>query len=84
MDSIPRAGMSEKSELCPIKGQPPSLVQVPSGCTFHPRCPYAKDVCRVKVPPLREVKGSHGASCHFAGQPDFVRGCSLDLEPEAV
>jgi len=84
MDSIPRAGMSEKSALCPIKGQPPSLVHVPSGCTFHPRCPYAKDVCRVKVPPFREVKGSHGASCHFAGQPDFVRGCSLDLEPEAV
>ena len=46
MDSIPRAGMSEKSELCPIKGQPPSLINVPSGCPFHPRCPYVKDVCR--------------------------------------
>jgi oligopeptide transport system ATP-binding protein len=84
MDSIPRAGMTEKSELCPIKGQPPSLIDVPSGCSFHPRCPYAKPVCTTDVPAFREVKGSHSASCHFAGQPGFVRGCSLDLEREAV
>ena len=81
MDSIPRAGMSEKSRLCPIDGQPPSLVDVPSGCTFHPRCPYCQPVCVTDVPAFRDVKGTHGASCHFAGQPDFVRGCSLDVLP---
>jgi oligopeptide transport system ATP-binding protein len=78
MDSIPLAGMTEKSRLCPIDGQPPSLVDVPSGCSFHPRCPYAKAVCTTKVPPFVEVRGAHAASCHFAGQPDFARGCSLD------
>ena len=84
MDSIPRAGMSEKSELCPIKGQPPSLVEVPAGCSFHPRCPYVRDVCRTKVPKYRLVEGTHGSACHFSGHSGFVRGCSLDLEPEAV
>ncbi len=42
MDSIPAHGMTEKTELCPIKGSPPSLINVPSGCAFHPRCPYAQ------------------------------------------
>jgi oligopeptide transport system ATP-binding protein len=84
MDSIPRAGMSEKSELCPIKGSPPSLIDVPSGCPFHPRCPYAQAVCRTNVPDFRRIDGAHGAACHFAGEVGFVRGCSLEIEPEAV
>jgi len=84
MDSIPSHGMTEKCELCPIKGQPPSLINVPSGCAFHPRCPYAKDVCLTRGPEFRNVRSGHGAACHFAGQADFVRGCSLELEPEAM
>ncbi len=84
MDSIPRAGMTEKSELCPIKGQPPSLIDVPSGCPFHPRCPYAQEVCRAEVPSFRTVRGGHAAACHFAGEAGFVRGCPLEIEPEAV
>jgi oligopeptide transport system ATP-binding protein len=84
MDSIPNAGMTEKSQLCPIDGQPPSLVDVPSGCSFHPRCPYAQPVCSTDVPAFREVKGAHAASCHFAGDPGFVRGCSLDRETGAM
>ena len=59
MDSLPRYDAGEKSELCPIKGQPPSLVRVPSGCSFHPRCPYAKDVCRTEVPELRVIHDDH-------------------------
>ncbi|HEY5548351.1 MAG TPA: ABC transporter ATP-binding protein [Coriobacteriia bacterium] len=74
MDSIPRAGVSEKQELCPIKGQPPSLIDLPGGCSFHPRCPYAVDRCFHEEPKFREVDGTHGAACHFAGDPDFVRG----------
>ena len=73
MDSLPRHDMTEKGELCPIKGQPPSLIYVPSGCAFHPRCPYAQDVCRVKVPEFKVVEGTHWAACHFAGQPGFTR-----------
>ena len=73
MDSLPRHDMTEKGELCPIKGQPPSLIHVPSGCAFHPRCPYAKAICRTKVPEFREIEGTHGAACHFAGETGFTR-----------
>jgi oligopeptide transport system ATP-binding protein len=73
LDSLPRHDVDEKSELCPIKGQPPSLVNVPSGCSFHPRCPYAKEICKTTVPPLREVGEGHRATCHFAGEPGFTR-----------
>ncbi len=73
MDSIPRHDITEKSELCPIKGQPPSLIGAPEACSFAPRCPYAKDVCRTTTPPLRVLQGSHAAACHFAGEPGFTR-----------
>ena len=73
MDSLPRHDMTEKGELCPIKGQPPSLIQVPPGCSFNPRCPYAKDICRVEVPASRSIEGTHVAACHFAGDEGFTR-----------
>ncbi len=73
MDSIPRHDVDEKGALCPIKGQPPSLVNVPSGCSFHPRCPHAKDVCRTQEPEVRALGGGHVAACHFAGEPGFTR-----------
>ncbi len=73
MDSLPRHDMTEKGDLCPIKGQPPSLIYVPPGCPFHPRCPYVQDICRTDVPEFRSIDGLHRASCHFAGQPGFER-----------
>ena len=73
LDSLPRHDIAEKGELCPIKGQPPSLVNVPSGCAFHPRCPYAKDVCRTKVPEPRAIEGAHASACHFSGEAGFTR-----------
>jgi len=73
LDSLPRHDVNEKTELCPIKGQPPSLVNVPPGCAFHPRCPYVKDICRTAVPELRDIGGGHMAACHFAGEAGFTR-----------
>ena len=73
MDSIPRHDVDEKEALCPIKGQPPSLVNVPSGCAFHPRCPYAKEICRTTEPQVRTIEGQHTAACHFAGDAGFTR-----------
>ncbi len=80
-DSLPRHDVSDKGELCPIKGQPPSLVHLPGGCSFHPRCPYAQDRCREETPEFRDIGGGHKVSCHFAGDPDFVREaqtCEID------
>jgi len=54
-----------KGRLRPIKGLPPSLIYVPPGCPFHPRCPHAMDVCRTDPPELLPVEGSHFSACHL-------------------
>jgi oligopeptide/dipeptide ABC transporter ATP-binding protein len=70
--SLPRLDMGEKSErLYRIKGQPPSLVFRPSGCSFHPRCDFARlaEPCATDVPELRIVEhqfATHLSACHFA------------------
>ncbi|WP_448318402.1 ABC transporter ATP-binding protein, partial [Streptomyces sp. CO7] len=55
LDSIPRLDHKGR-ELYAIKGLPPSLTAIPSGCPFHPRCPMVQDVCRTDVPPLYAVE----------------------------
>jgi oligopeptide/dipeptide ABC transporter ATP-binding protein len=57
--SLPAYG-GERERLQPISGQPPSLIRLPSGCPFHPRCPYVFDRCRTEVPPLDPVYGDPG------------------------
>lgn len=64
LDSVPRLDLKGR-ELYAIKGQPPNLSRIPPGCSFHPRCPMARDVCRTDVPPLYEVSGDRGSACHF-------------------
>ncbi|RLF88868.1 ABC transporter ATP-binding protein [Thermococci archaeon] len=46
-----------------IPGQPPNLITPPTGCRFHPRCPYAMEVCREQIPELKEVDKDHYAAC---------------------
>ncbi|HZV50853.1 MAG TPA: ABC transporter ATP-binding protein [Candidatus Dormibacteraeota bacterium] len=60
-----RAGSAQRQRLRPIAGQPPSLIRVPPGCPFHPRCPFVMDVCRREPPRLRpvDVNGSHESAC---------------------
>jgi oligopeptide/dipeptide ABC transporter ATP-binding protein len=55
----------ETKELHSIEGSPPDLITPPSGCRFHPRCPYAQSICVEKVPPLVEFEPGHFAACHF-------------------
>lgn len=64
--SIPRLDETKKRRLVPIEGVPPSLIHVPSGCSFHPRCPYAKEICFKVVPELREVGSFHKVACHLS------------------
>ncbi len=73
-DSLPRHDVPGKSVLRPIEGQPPSLVDLPGGCAFHPRCPHATGRCRTEVPEPRDIHSGHKAACHYAGEPGFVRG----------
>ncbi|MEU1626181.1 ABC transporter ATP-binding protein [Streptomyces sp. NPDC020096] len=64
LDSIPRLDQKGK-ELYAIKGLPPSLLNIPPGCAFNPRCPMAQEVCRTDVPPLYEVSPTRASACHF-------------------
>jgi len=48
-----------------ITGEVPSAIDPPSGCKFHPRCPFAESVCSAEVPPLNEISEGHVAACHF-------------------
>jgi oligopeptide transport system ATP-binding protein len=66
LDSIPSV-TTRGERLRPILGAPPSLLALPSGCAFHPRCPFATELCRTEVPALREPEGwgpGHAAACH--------------------
>ena len=65
--SVPRLDV-DTERLTPIAGHPPSLIQVPSGCPFHPRCPWVKQLCLETTPGLNAgARASHLVSCHFAG-----------------
>jgi oligopeptide transport system ATP-binding protein len=64
--SIPRLD-TDVDKLIPIRGAPPSMIHLPSGCSFHPRCDFARGQCRVEEPLLRHVVGTnHHSACHFA------------------
>ncbi|MGQ9366050.1 peptide ABC transporter ATP-binding protein [Azospirillum sp. A39] len=63
--ATPRVRADERAERIVPKGELPSPLAPPPGCPFHRRCPHARDVCAVDVPPLREVDGRQVA-CHFA------------------
>ncbi|MCD8241677.1 MAG: ABC transporter ATP-binding protein [Lachnospiraceae bacterium] len=63
MHSIPRLS-DETEELSTIEGIVPSLYELPKGCRFHPRCPYARKLCQTEEPELLEVSPGHCSRCH--------------------
>ncbi len=65
LESIPRLDMKGQ-ELYAIKGLPPNLLRMPTGCPFHPRCHRVQDVCRSDEPALRVVGHHRTSKCHFA------------------
>jgi oligopeptide/dipeptide ABC transporter ATP-binding protein len=66
LKSAPRADREEKHRLDTIPGSVPNLLNLPSGCVFHPRCSYAQEICREEAPPLRPIgENSHMSACFF-------------------
>ena len=69
LSSIPSVGARTTDRLYAIPGQPPSLINLPSGCPFRPRCEFASQVtdnrCATEYPDLREEQPSHSARCHL-------------------
>jgi peptide/nickel transport system ATP-binding protein/oligopeptide transport system ATP-binding protein len=62
MNSIPSLA-AEKQRLEPIKGVVPDPFEVPAGCGFEPRCPHAMEICKTKMPDLKEVAPGHTTAC---------------------
>lgn len=56
---------ANNSEITLIKGDVPSPINIPSGCRFHTRCPYATEVCKTVEPEMREIEKNHFVSCHL-------------------
>jgi peptide/nickel transport system ATP-binding protein len=66
LGSIARLDEAQPERLMPIRGLPPSMIRVPPGCPFHPRCPFRFEPCDNIVPELLEVENQHQVSCHLA------------------
>ncbi len=67
LESLPHVG-DKASRLVPIEGAPPSLIFVPPGCPFHPRCPHRFDRCSQEIPEFRDRGGGHPEACHLSGE----------------
>lgn len=67
LEAIPRLSAGAE-ELTSIPGSPPDLIEPPSGCKFHVRCPFATDQCAQAAPPLETVGEHHRAACWHADQ----------------
>ncbi len=63
LSAIPVADPERRQTRTPLQGEPPSAVEPPSGCAFHPRCPHASERCRAERPPIVEVGPNHGSAC---------------------
>ncbi len=70
ISAVPSGDPTVKKRVEVLKGEVPSPINPPSGCRFHPRCPYAREICIEEEPPKVEVGDGHYAYCHFAGKLD--------------
>lgn len=67
MQALPRLG-SRSKRLFQIEGEPPNPADLPSGCSFHPRCPRVMDICRTEYPPLTTLADDGYATCWLLGK----------------
>jgi peptide/nickel transport system ATP-binding protein len=68
LSSMPRLDRVREERLRPVRGTPPSLINAPPGCKFHPRCPYAErlgEICWTEEPELLEGPNNHSTRCHL-------------------
>jgi peptide/nickel transport system ATP-binding protein len=87
LGSLPRLDEERHERLTPILGTPPSLLNLPPGCPFAPRCPMAEPLCREREPDLLRIGvGGHATACHFPDRlaevepADLFRPTALDAD----
>ncbi len=68
ISAVPSGDPTVKRRVESLKGEPPSPINVPPGCRFHPRCPYAQEICVREIPEDRDMGNGHFVACHFAGE----------------
>ncbi|MBN1995866.1 MAG: ABC transporter ATP-binding protein [Anaerolineae bacterium] len=66
INSLPKFGDKSTRESAP--GSPPSLIDLPSGCPFHPRCPYVLDICTKQMPGFIDLDTNHKVACWLVGE----------------
>jgi peptide/nickel transport system ATP-binding protein len=71
LSAVPTADPEAKMERVILGGEVANPADPPGGCYFHPRCKYAKDICKDVEPPWEEVEPEHFAACHFAKELDL-------------
>jgi peptide/nickel transport system ATP-binding protein/oligopeptide transport system ATP-binding protein len=82
MDAVPVPDPNQRRRRQILAGEIPSPINPPAGCHFHPRCPYARDVCRRDYPPLIEHARGHLAACHFSSAVGGMRRArAVDPKP---
>ena len=64
LNAVLRLGAGQKEPLCGIPGAVPDFLDLPSGCTFHPRCPIGDSTCTTEFPPLREIAVGQRCACY--------------------
>jgi peptide/nickel transport system ATP-binding protein len=69
LSAIPTIDTANRPERIKLPGEMPSPMNPPAGCAFHPRCPYAKDICSSVEPKLETGRGGHAVSCHVFPAP---------------
>jgi peptide/nickel transport system ATP-binding protein len=72
LSAVPKNDPRVKMDRIILAGEVPNPANPPSGCHFHPRCRYAKELCKTTFPPLKSVGEGHYSSCHFAEELDFT------------
>jgi peptide/nickel transport system ATP-binding protein len=68
LSAVPKTDPEQKREQIILSGEVANPAAPPSGCYFHPRCKYARDLCRQQAPAFQEVAPGHFAACHFANE----------------
>jgi peptide/nickel transport system ATP-binding protein len=71
LSAVPKSDPDVIRKRIKLEGAIPDPSNPPSGCYFHPRCPYAKAICKEKPPSWEEVEPGHFAACHFATELDL-------------
>lgn len=68
ISAVPKPDPRQRMDRIVLQGEVPNPANPPSGCYFHPRCPYAKDICSSEKPVYRNIGDDHFVACHFADE----------------